>query len=54
MCTGAEPSITSKQQFCFPVHATLRNRIMVLNVESIHIQMESVYFAFKTYSLKMG
>lgn len=40
--------------FVFPMHTILKSRIMVLNIESIHIQMESVYFAFKTFSLKMG
>jgi len=54
VCAGAEPSTFLKSDFIFPVQAILGSRIMVLNIESIHIQMESVYFAFKTYPLKMG
>lgn len=54
MCAGAEPSTFLKSDFIFPGQALLGSRIMVLNIESIHIQMESVYSAFKTYPLKMG
>lgn len=36
--------------FIFPVHAMLKSSVMVLNIEPIHIQMESVYFALKAWA----
>lgn len=54
MCAGAEPSTFLKSYFIFLAQAIPRNGIMVLNIQSIHIQMESVYFAFKNVSPQDG